>query len=134
MRQHEQKLWDTMKRRLLGRKMWRVENAVWTGMPDLITLDSGRSAWVELKAPAEPKRPTTAVLKAADHPLTAEQINFHLDWTREGGRSWILIRTRPSLTLFLIEGALADEVNGMTMSDLAQASMARTWPEVNSTL
>lgn len=134
MRLHEQRLWDTMKRRLLGRKMWRVENAVFVGMPDVITVDGGRTSWVELKAPKMPARPTTRVLGSSDHPLSREQINFHLDWTREGGRSWILIRCRPDLQLFLVEGALADEVNEMTAAQLCEASMASTWPEVNSTL
>lgn len=105
------------------RQLWlqRVENGLAAGMPDVVALFAGRVTWLELKVNEEPPaRPSTPVL-GKEHGCNNEQINWHLDWARCDGHSRILIgvgRGR-ARQLFYVPGALARDVNAMTMTQLA---------------
>lgn len=129
MRKPEQRLWDRM-RNALGTltRLERVENVVTVGMPDVVSCVEGSVVWVELKAvEVFPHRPSTAVL--GNKGLSREQKNWHLDWARWGGRSYVLIGVG-SKHLFLISGVHADEINDMPHNELLLHSCAESWPAI----
>jgi len=128
MRKQEQRLWDRMRHALNGRlRLERIENIVTTGMPDVLSTCK-HTAFVELKAVDEPPvRETTRVLGAKG--LSIDQRNWHLDFTRWGGCSYILIGVGAK-QLFMITGRKADLVNEMTMEELRMNSLANNWNDV----
>ena len=121
MRKTERRLWDRMRRALNGRvRLERIENIVTNGMPDVLAT-CNHVAFVELKAvEAPPVREMTRVL--GDKGLSIEQRNWHLDFARWGGCSYILIGVGIE-HLFMINGRRADEVNNMSMSELKKHSL-----------
>lgn len=129
MRKPEQRLWDRM-RTALGPhvRLERVENVVTVGMPDVVSCVEGSVVWVELKAvEALPHRPNTPVLGSKG--LSQEQKNWHLDWARWGGRSYVLVGVFPKL-LFFVSGTHADQINAMSHTQLLQHSLATSWQEI----
>ena len=127
MRKTEQRLWDRM-RRAIGKdvRLERIENVVGVGTPDVLAC-CYITAFVELKAvEGPPVRETTRVL--GERGLSRDQRNWHKDWHQWGGKSYILIGV--GLQTFMISGAFADEVNGMTMEQLAFYSVASDWAAV----
>lgn len=128
MRKTEQRLWDRMRRALNGRvRLERIENIVTSGMPDVLAT-CNHVAFVELKAvETPPAREMTRVL--GDKGLSIEQRNWHLDFARWGGCSYILIGIGTE-HLFMINGRRADEVNGMNMSELKKHSLVSDWDDV----
>lgn len=129
MRKTEQKLWDRMRKHLGHHaRLERVENLVYVGTPDVLALVAGVVTPVELKAvQAFPKRITTPVLGAKG--LSQDQKNWHKDWQRWGGRSFVLVGVGPA-AIYLFDGAEADYVNDYTA--LAYSQVA--WEEVLSQL
>lgn len=77
----------------------RVENGMLTGMPDVNYCMAGIEGWIELKAPIEPARPTTALFGSGNHPVEVEQANWLLKQSRAGGRGWLFIATEHRLLL-----------------------------------
>jgi hypothetical protein len=130
MRRPEQRLWDRMRDALSHEvRLERVENVVTTGMPDVVACVNGKVSWIELKSVEEfPSRATTPVLGNKSG-LRQEQKNWHMDWARWGGRSYVLIGVG-SKQLFLMSGGLADFVNAMPRGELEKHSLAETWLDV----
>lgn len=121
MRKPEQWLWDALRLNALKDKrvyLERVENMCVDGMPDVLALADGVTSFVELKAQvAWPMRDNTAVL--GDDGLNPSQINWHLNWTKHGGNSYVLVgvgvlRARQ---LFMLSGALATGMNRLTKTE-----------------
>ena len=134
MRTTEQRLWDRF-RSSLGSKirLERVENMVTVGMPDVISLVESSVCWVELKAVVDyPARATTPVL-GDKKGLSREQRNWHHDWWRWGGVSFVLIGVG-SHDLYLIRGKFADQINKMNQQSLIDFAVARDWAEVYEAL
>ncbi len=134
MRTTEQRLWDRF-RSSLGSKirLERVENIVTVGMPDVISLVEASVCWVELKAVEDyPARASTQVL-GDKRGLSREQRNWHLDWARWGGVSFVLIGVG-SRDLYLIHGALADQINAMNKQALIDFATAREWAQIYEAL
>jgi hypothetical protein len=124
MRKLEQRLWDRMRKHLLGvMYVERVENVVSPGRPDVDVMIHGVTLPIELKAVANyPVRPSTPVLGRA-HGLNVNQLNWWLRWQRLGGVGAILIGVR--LDIYLVPGKHADEVNGWTQDQLSKYQ--QTW-------
>lgn len=126
MKLPEQRLWSRARVNLAAHKVWmeRVENLVSVGTPDVHGVARGRAFWMENKAvDAAPARATTALLRR-DRNLSREQINWHVDYTRMGGNSFVLIGVG-SHEAFLLPGALAPKINDMTYTAVTVAACAR---------
>lgn len=94
--------------------MERIENLVGVGRPDVDTLVNGSFLPMELKAvKGWPVRETTKVLGRAG--LRLEQRNWHLDWSRWGGKSLIVVGIGREVFAFV--GGHADAVNDFTRED-----------------
>lgn len=102
----------------------RIENVVIVGMPDTNYCIGGSEGWIELKSPAEPKRSTTRLF-GSNHKLSQEQMNWLLRQRNAGGLAFVLIAT--DKRWLLIEGAYADEINGMTVTELVGVAL---WHEM----
>lgn len=126
MRKPEQRLWDSMRKNRPA-DVWleRVENLVGDGMPDVAVVCAG--AWVELKAAKLPKRPTTKVM--GKDGLRQSQKNWHKDAAQHGVPCYTLLRD-DKRQLYLIPAKHSDDVNEMTQSELAAASVADNWIDI----
>lgn len=135
MRLPEQRLWDRARSNLSRHKikMWRVENVMVSGMPDVMAICFGITTWLEMKeAQVAPVRATTPLL-GEEKGLNRDQRNWHIEHFREGGRSLVVVGV--GLTdLFIIPGAMADEVNTMSAGDFRAASIASNWAELAARL
>jgi hypothetical protein len=124
MRLKEQRLWDRMRSNLLrhsggGLQLQRIENMVGNGIPDVLACRASKVTFMELKvASGIPVRATTSLLGDAEG-LNAEQRNWHLDWAKHGGRSWVVIGVAGTDLHWAIEGRHADKINGATLADLS---------------
>lgn len=129
MRQKEQRLWDAMRRRA-PKWLWlqRIENAVGEGIPDVyVASHTGRSAWVELKAPIKPVKATTRLLGTEG--LRQSQINWHIKAARMNLESYILIRDNDG-QLYLLPSAIAAQINELSALELSRRSLVDTWDEL----
>lgn len=128
-RKQEQKLWDRMRsnlRKEYALRLERFENAVGTGIPDVLSLYAGRVVWCELKAVEQaPVRAATKLLPTGKG-LSVEQRNWHLEWQRHGGTSCILVSVGSSAP-FLLPGEYADEVNHLSLASMELRSAACSW-------
>lgn len=127
MRLPEQRLWDRTRTRLApyGILMHRIENIVSEGMPDLVTCCLGKTSFVEMKCVEElPKRDSTPLL-GKKKGLSAAQKNWHLDWRKAGGCSYVLVGFKDNIAL--LPGRLADAINDMTLIDVLQEAAAKDW-------
>jgi hypothetical protein len=98
----EKNFW-TLIRNNLGLKMWRVENRVMKGMPDIHYLKDGKSGWIELKYLSKwPKKRFSTGFKL-------NQAFWARNYCKEKGKSWILIRVERDFTA-LVEGKHADDL------------------------
>ena len=143
MRKPEQRLWDST-RNALGKRLalQRIENVAGTGMPDVVALGShpsmlngslvGTTTFVELKAQEAPPVLASTPILGAKKGLSLAQRNWHTDWAKRGGNSVILIGVGmgQKRKLFCIPSTFADEVNGMTLAELAINSVACSWAEL----
>jgi len=81
----EKNFW-TLVRNSLGMKMYRVENRVMKGMPDVHYVREGKSGWIELKyIPAWPKGRVSLGLKL-------NQSIWLKEYDEHKGRCWVLFR------------------------------------------
>ena len=98
----ESNFW-TLIRNSLGLRMYRVENRVMKGMPDVHYIRDGVSGWIELKYMA--KWPKGRVASG----LTLNQCLWLKEYDQHKGRCWILIRIGRDF-IGLIDGKDAKEV------------------------
>lgn len=98
----EKNFW-TLVRNNLPVKMWRVENKVMKGMPDVHYLINGKSGWVELKYLNKwPKKRFNCGIKL-------NQVFWAKEYIKRKGKSWILIRIDRDFTA-LVNGDYAMEL------------------------
>jgi hypothetical protein len=81
----EHSFW-TLVRNNLGLKMYRVENRVMKGMPDVHYIQDGKSGWIELKYIADWPR------KRIASGLMLNQAMWLQEYVEHKGRCWVLIR------------------------------------------
>jgi|TARA_R110000803_G_scaffold51919_7_gene107074 hypothetical protein len=100
----EHNFWKYVRSSLPGIKMYRVENRVSEGMPDIHYIRNGSSGWVELKYLADwPKRNNIKI------GLRLNQ-SFWLDeYKKLDGRCWIMIRIGTDF-IGLVDGAEAKKL------------------------
>lgn len=106
-----------------GDRWDRVENAVMSGQPDVNACLQGEDVWIELKAPTEPGRATTPMLKrSGNHQLLLSQINWMARQRQAGGIAFILLRTDKHI--FLVDGTKhADDINNWPVPTYMERSM-----------
>lgn len=121
----EARLWQATKDKMVmpGDRVDRIENSVGSGAPDTNGCLSGEDFWMELKAPVEPKRPTTPLMTSnGNHPLLPSQIGWFARQRYAGGIAYILVRT--DKRLMLLDGTKhADAFNKMTVQEMINASL-----------
>ena len=88
-------------------KMYRVENKVAIGMPDIHYVFGKGSGWIELKYMDE--LPAKGKLKIG---LRKSQAIWHRIYNNFGGKSWILIRIC-RIGIILVDGNYSDEIAKM---------------------
>lgn len=116
----EARLWQRMKANLekYPVHLERIENIVGVGMPDVLSICDGLIAWVELKAVVSlPARSTTKILSGTKR-LSQDQKNWHMNWHKNGGQSYILIGVG-SRDFWFFDGRCADFINDWNFSDMA---------------
>jgi hypothetical protein len=99
-------------------RLWRIENSVGPGTPDVFFLErsTGATGWLELKSIKEyPARATTAVFGSRG--LRADQKPWIHEYWWLGGSVWILARV--DRDRFLVPGLMAQSFNEMTRDQLA---------------
>lgn len=101
----------------------RIENVVVVGMPDVNFCSGGVESWIELKSPKEPARSTTPLF-GSNHKLSQDQINWLLRQRQAGGRCFVLVAT--DKRWMLLNGALADAINRMTVTELIDNALWHT--------
>lgn len=108
----EKNFWNLV-RNNLDLKMYRVENRVAVGMPDVHYISEKSSGWIELKfIPSLPKKGKikTGVRKA--------QSMWHDTYCKHGGNSWLLFRI-DRRGIVLIDGSVCKSISkGKTVCDL----------------
>lgn len=103
-----------------GRRLQRIENIVGSGMPDINGCFNGREFWIEVKAPKEPKRPSTPLF-GSNHKVSQEQKNWFMEQRQSGGRGYLFIDT--DQRRILIDGKFADDINTMTADEICDKSL-----------
>lgn len=114
---------DRFRQNLAGRfnRINRVENPISPGMPDTNCCFLGIGEfWVEIKAPTEPKRPTTPLF-GSNHRITQTQMNWHRFQAQCGGKSYFFIDT--DQRVLIVSGKLAERINEMTVEELTAAAL-----------
>ena len=99
-RMSEKSFWALIRKKL-PLKMYRVENKVMKGMPDIHYIKDGQSGWIELKYIDKWPKKRIAIGFKLNQSLWAKE------YTAKGGRSWILIRAERT-HIILIKGEKAD--------------------------
>lgn len=92
-----------------------MENGVVDGMPDANFCVMGKEGWIELKHGKIPAKKETVVFKS-QRGLTQEQVNWHFNQNKNGGKSWVLVQL--DLRFFAIPGSLAGEINQYSMVEM----------------
>ena len=93
----------------------RVENAMVSGMFDVNYCIGGVEGWVELKAPTEPKRPTTPLF-GSNHKVTQDQKNWALRQRMADGIASVLIAT--DKRWILVGQEHIEQINELTVDQL----------------
>lgn len=135
MRKKEQRLWDRMRKNLLGSGIWmqRMENMVGSGRPDVDAMFHGTFTPVELKEVEDfPVRASTRVL-GPKNGLNVAQLNWWLEWNKHGGTGIILVGVG-SHQLYGFDGSLSEQVNDFTRADFEHKARLLSWPEVRAHL
>jgi hypothetical protein len=136
MRLPEQKLWDRFRRNVAPDILLkRIENLIDVGWPDVMSLvcsprGHGNVTFIELKAAAMPKRPTTRVL--GPRGLSIAQQNWFIQHKKNCGRGFILIGV-DSLH-YLLDQDHAAAVNEYNIGQLAAHACARDWASISERL
>lgn len=99
----------------------RVENPACPGTPDLNACVGGVEFWVEFKfIKSLPKLSSTPVFRGA---LRPEQILWHYQRSRVGGRTFIVAGVEDHSRTFIIEGKYSREFNDMTLARLEELNL-----------
>lgn len=123
-------------RNKLPLKMYRVENKVMKGMPDIHYIKDGKSGWIELKYINKWPKKRIAIGFKLNQAIWAK------DYTSRGGKSWILIRAERG-HIILIKGKDSDTLfkrpNIKDLMDMAvwskNGNMAeKDWEELASVI
>lgn len=97
----EQLVWQALKRaaKINDMMLQRIENGVLDGMPDVFGINkNGAVFFIENKALANlPVRENTLVLKRYVRP---QQINWHRNYARYGGKSYFLVKVNRQFFMF----------------------------------
>lgn len=126
MRKKEQRLWDRTKNALDKAQMFyeRIENLVGVGTPDLHAMGR-RAFWLELKSvDVIPKRATTPLLGKSDG-LSVEQENWHHNYNKSGGISFVLIGVGSHINI-LMPGTMSKELNQLPFDELIASCCAHS--------
>jgi Holliday junction resolvase len=96
MKKAESLLWQQIKNLKLKGQIFRLESKTINGIPDVYWLINGKSIWIELKAN-----------DSKNLGLSKYQINWHIKHFKNGGTSFILLKTlsQKGLKLFQIRGS-----------------------------
>lgn len=98
----------------------RIENVIGVGTFDCNYCVRGDEGWLEIKAPTEPKRPSTPLF-GSNHKVSQDQANWALSQRKAGGRAMFWIGT--DRRRLLMSGSLADQLNKMTVTELVEESL-----------
>lgn len=100
----------------------RIENGLGDGTPDVNYCAAGREGWIEIKAPIEPARPTTAMFGNGNHQVSVGQANWLLAQSNAGGVAWLFIASEQRLILLpgKIVGEMGIKINKLTAHELEQ--------------
>lgn len=140
MKREEAKLWQAFRREFAKAKrthpilrsvhVYRVENSVNDGDPDVNFIVDSCTIFIELKAPNKPKRKTTRLLGGQG--LRLSQKNWALKAVQAGiGNSvYTLIRSVGQERLYFVSAFHSEAINEMTACELAELSKASTWEEL----
>jgi hypothetical protein len=108
-------------------RLERIENRASDGMPDVLSIHNGKVAFIELKAVDDWPKTDRGFVLGEEHGLRRSQRNWHLEWSKAGGKSLILIGV--GRELFLIPGTYGDHINLYKKPDFD--CMARfDWPGI----
>jgi hypothetical protein len=102
----ERNFWSLI-RPNLGIKMYRVENKVAAGMPDIHYVSESGSGWIELKY-----IPGFQIKGRTKIGIRKAQAIWHRNYRKNGGISWILLRVGRE-KIFLFSGEHAEEISKM---------------------
>ena len=97
----ESKLWKRIKNLNLNAHIFRVESNTINGIPDVHCVMKGKSFWLELKAN-----------DLKNYGISKWQINWHIEYQKHGGRTFILasgVKQR-GLKLLRVKGSGAVEL------------------------
>jgi len=97
----ESKLWKRLKNLNLNAHIFRVESNTINGIPDVHCVMKGKSFWLELKAN-----------DLKNYGISKWQINWHIEYQKHGGRTFILasgVKQR-GLKLLRVKGSGAVEL------------------------
>jgi len=103
-----------------GDRINRIENLIGLGFPDTNGCFNGVEFWMEIKAPSEPARKTTALF-GSNHKLSQDQRNWFLTQKRAMGKGFVYIET--NYRRMLITGMYVDYINVMTVDSLMDISI-----------
>ena len=110
----EKNFWNLI-RNNLNLKMYRVENRVAVGMPDVHYVSHNSSGWIELKyipEMAKKGKVKTGVRKA--------QARWHDSYCKNGGTSWLLFRIERK-GIVLVDGSICKTLSkGKTVCNLVE--------------
>ena len=108
----EKNFWNLI-RNNLNLKMYRVENRVAVGMPDVHYVSENSSGWIELKY--IPEMAKKGKVKTG---IRKSQATWHDSYCKNGGTSWLLFRIERR-GIFLINGSMCKRISkGKTICDL----------------
>ena len=108
----ESKLWKRIKNLNLNAHIFRVESNTINGIPDVHCVMKGKSFWLELKSN-----------DLKNYGISKWQINWHIEYQKHGGRTFILasgvkqrglklLRVKGSGTVVLVS-RFSDDASGL---------------------
>ena len=104
----------------VGDRIDRIENLIGLGFPDTNCCFNGIEFWMEIKAPTEPKRPTTPLF-GSNHNLSQAQKNWFLRQRKAKGLAFIYVETEKRR--MLVDGKHADVLNNLTVAELVDVAL-----------
>jgi Holliday junction resolvase len=117
----EKNLWGLLRTHWNGPEchLQRIETGTQRGVPDVNGCWQGAEFWIELK-----------VAKGNSAQLRPEQVAWHLQRARAGGRSWILVRKGDELMLYRGDQARDLAEMGLIMPPRGRWSQPWAWDEI----
>ena len=129
-RKMESNLWAKMRSNISPSvRLWRIENVVGTGMPDVLAIGDSVVTPVELKAVHHYPAKISKTPLLGRRGLNPAQKNWHKEWQAHGGRSAVIIGVQRQV--YVIRGEHADDINEMTAPMIAELSVIPSAVGVN---